>query len=305
MQLIPCRACLPNGTCTYCAVAAYQLGPGRGCRGIAGVPQVVLFCVGEFLLVGLAVLVPHWRSLTLAAGSVCAAALLLYPAVPESARWLMSQDGKEEQAAELLRSISIRNGSRMPEQHLLRSHSSMQRSSSSARVQGSGPAVPRCSSMPAMKILSQMRNSSSKGVMTEHHSVGVRLAAVKRDGMNDGRTSSSSDELEGGSSSEWGGAVDVRSGEDDSQDLKSAEAVAAAGQQAGLPAMKDAGVAAPASGSRSATGAAPHAEKGGLLQLLRQPALASMSFAIVLAWFANFFTFYILALGTGGLPGSM
>jgi hypothetical protein len=93
------------------------------CRGIAGVPQVVMFCFGEYLLVALAVLVPNWRSLMLAAGSVGTIALLLYPFVPESARWLIGQEGKEDQAVELLRSISVRNGSRMPERHMLRSKS--------------------------------------------------------------------------------------------------------------------------------------------------------------------------------------
>jgi hypothetical protein len=82
-----------------------------------------MFCFGEYLLVALAVLVPNWRSLMLAAGSVGTIALLLYPFVPESARWLIGQEGKEDQAVELLRSISVRNGSRMPERHMLRSKS--------------------------------------------------------------------------------------------------------------------------------------------------------------------------------------
>jgi hypothetical protein len=100
--------------------------------------------------VALAVLVPNWRSLTLAAGCVGTVALLLYPVIPESARWLMSQEGKEEHAVELLRSLSVHNGSKMPERHLLRSRSSrglgfssssssngrMLKSSSSVKVAG-------------------------------------------------------------------------------------------------------------------------------------------------------------------------
>eukprot|EP00878_Enallax_costatus_P018973 GHUV01020001.1.p1 GENE.GHUV01020001.1~~GHUV01020001.1.p1 ORF type:complete len:368 (+),score=100.00 GHUV01020001.1:103-1104(+) len=47
------------------------------------------------------------------------------------------------------------------------------------------------------------------------------------------------------------------------------------------------------------------AESVTLLQLLRQPALAAMSAVMVLTWFANFHTFYVISLGTGGLPGSI
>lgn len=45
-----------------------------------------MFTLGEFVLVGLAWALPHWRNLTLAAGLLTAGSLLLFPWVPESAR---------------------------------------------------------------------------------------------------------------------------------------------------------------------------------------------------------------------------
>jgi OCT family organic cation transporter-like MFS transporter 4/5 len=48
----------------------------------------MMFTLGEFVLVGLAWALRHWRNLTLAAGLITAAGLLLLPFVPESARWV-------------------------------------------------------------------------------------------------------------------------------------------------------------------------------------------------------------------------
>lgn len=56
------------------------------CRGIAGTSICLMFTLGEFVLVGLAWALPHWRNLTLAAGLLTAGSLLLFPWVPESAR---------------------------------------------------------------------------------------------------------------------------------------------------------------------------------------------------------------------------
>jgi hypothetical protein len=74
--------------------------------------------VGEFLLVALAVGLPAWGHLAIAAAAINAAALLLFPLIPESARWLLSQ-GKQQQATELLQAIATANGSCMPQQPLV------------------------------------------------------------------------------------------------------------------------------------------------------------------------------------------
>jgi hypothetical protein len=33
--------------------------------------------------------------------------------------------------------------------------------------------------------------------------------------------------------------------------------------------------------------------------------MAAMSFVMLLVWFSNFSSFYVIVLGSGGLPGSM
>jgi triphosphoribosyl-dephospho-CoA synthetase len=82
------------------------------------VGSLLFFTVGEFLLVALAVGLPSWGHLAMAAGAVNMATLLLFPFIPESARWLLSQ-GKQQQATELLQAIATANGSRMPAQPLV------------------------------------------------------------------------------------------------------------------------------------------------------------------------------------------
>jgi hypothetical protein len=82
------------------------------------VGSLLLFPAGEFLLVALAVALPYWGHLAVAAGAVNVAALLLFPFMTESARWLLSQ-GKQQQATELLQAIATANGSHMPEQPLV------------------------------------------------------------------------------------------------------------------------------------------------------------------------------------------
>lgn len=61
---------------------------GPSFRGLASVASMSFITLGEFLLVGLAYALPHWRYLTLAAAALNAAGLLLYPFIPESARWV-------------------------------------------------------------------------------------------------------------------------------------------------------------------------------------------------------------------------
>jgi hypothetical protein len=87
-------------------------------RGRASVGSLLFFTVGEFLLVALAVGLPAWGHLAIAAGAINAAALLLFPFIPESARWLLSQ-GKQQQATQLLQAIASANGSCMPQQPLV------------------------------------------------------------------------------------------------------------------------------------------------------------------------------------------
>jgi hypothetical protein len=45
-----------------------------------------MFTLEEFVLAGLAFALPNWRNLTMAAGLITAAGLLLFPCIPESAR---------------------------------------------------------------------------------------------------------------------------------------------------------------------------------------------------------------------------
>lgn len=64
-------------------------------RGRVTIASLMLFTVGEFILVALGFALPNWRNLTIAAGAFNAAALLLFPAIPESARWLLSKVGED------------------------------------------------------------------------------------------------------------------------------------------------------------------------------------------------------------------
>jgi hypothetical protein len=56
----------------------------------------VLFIVGEFALVVFAVSIKPWKGHFAAAAVLGAAFLLLWPLLPESARWLLVQGRKEE-----------------------------------------------------------------------------------------------------------------------------------------------------------------------------------------------------------------
>ncbi|WIA32316.1 hypothetical protein OEZ86_003156 [Tetradesmus obliquus] len=103
---------------SHCCFLLVTESVGPKFRGRASVGSLLFFTVGEFLLVALAVGLPAWNHLAIAAGALNAAALLLFPFIPESARWLLSQ-GKQQQATELLQAIAAANGSHMPQQPLV------------------------------------------------------------------------------------------------------------------------------------------------------------------------------------------
>lgn len=285
---------------------------GRSFRGIAAVPQVVMFCVGEYILVALAVSVPNWRSLTLAAGAICAAALLLYPVVPESARWLMSQQGKEEKAVQILRSISIRNGSSMPEQHLLMSGSSSSkrvRSSSSMKmpVIGRPQQQQRSKSTPVLRYsvrsdqTDAVSGDSDPQTSKQRGDAAAAAAAAADLGSSSSSGAPSCDEAAGSSGSSNSSADSSNNVFVEATNTSAVHNTQSHGSTGNCKAATDSkGV-----DNKSPAAATAAAQPVGLVQLLRQPALAAMSAVMVLTWFANFVTFYTISLGTGGLPGSM
>lgn len=77
------------------AVAAQHAQPGCNLLVPAACLQV-FFIVGEFALVIIAVMLPSWRGQFAAGAVLCAAALLLWPLVPESGRWLYVQGHTDE-----------------------------------------------------------------------------------------------------------------------------------------------------------------------------------------------------------------
>lgn len=93
---------------TYGLMSLFQL-----LQGTAGIATTVIFTVGEFLLCAVAYALPNWRYLTLVAAAINTAALLLWPFVPESPRWLLSR-GRHQEAALILRNISVSNGFNLP-----------------------------------------------------------------------------------------------------------------------------------------------------------------------------------------------
>lgn len=76
-------------------------------------------------MVALGFALPSWQHLLIACASINAAALLLYPLVSESARWLLSQ-GHTEQAKAVLQNVARVNKSSMPAQSLVVSRSRAQ-----------------------------------------------------------------------------------------------------------------------------------------------------------------------------------
>jgi hypothetical protein len=81
--------------------------------------------IGEFLMVALGYALPAWQHLVLAIACINAAALLLYPLVSESARWLLSE-GRTEEATAILQQIARCNGSSLPSQPMVASNSRKQ-----------------------------------------------------------------------------------------------------------------------------------------------------------------------------------
>jgi MFS family permease len=91
---------------------------GPSWRGLANIISLVIFCLGEFVLVLVAYLLPRWQHIVLASGVANLAGLLFYPFVMESPRWLLST-GKQEAATQLLQKLCDNNHTRMPSQPLV------------------------------------------------------------------------------------------------------------------------------------------------------------------------------------------
>lgn len=81
---------------------------------MASITSSLFWSAGEFMLVGLAIALPNWRHLTLLAGGMTVAVLMLYPLIPESARWLLSQ-GRQAEATAVVQKIAAWNGTKMPD----------------------------------------------------------------------------------------------------------------------------------------------------------------------------------------------
>eukprot|EP00879_Flechtneria_rotunda_P009594 GHRR01010040.1.p1 GENE.GHRR01010040.1~~GHRR01010040.1.p1 ORF type:complete len:462 (+),score=137.43 GHRR01010040.1:992-2377(+) len=111
--------------------------------------------MGEFVLVGLGAILPNWRHLTIAAGAVNIATMLIYPVITESARWLLSQ-GKQIEALALLQDVASRNGSKLPNITLV---SSKESDDVAPAVSYPDPVTPRA----ANKDIESSSGSSSSG----------------------------------------------------------------------------------------------------------------------------------------------
>lgn len=86
LVLLLCGAGVGAAGQSQCIMLMSTETTGSSFRGLASVSSLAFITLGEFLLVGLAATVPHWRYLTLAAAGLNTAGLLLYPFIPESAR---------------------------------------------------------------------------------------------------------------------------------------------------------------------------------------------------------------------------
>lgn len=95
------------GLCSCCFSSLHTL-PHQHQRLIfaplpAGIATQLFFILGEFVLVILAFIFGTWRSLAIACAVVCASFLVLWPVVPESARWQLVRGDKQAATAGKLR----------------------------------------------------------------------------------------------------------------------------------------------------------------------------------------------------------
>lgn len=86
---------------------------GKSRRGVSSAFSGMFWPTGEFVLVGLAYGVHNWRTFTIITGCLSVAGLLLWPFIPESARWLLSQ-GRQAEATAVVQRIAALNGTRAP-----------------------------------------------------------------------------------------------------------------------------------------------------------------------------------------------
>lgn len=64
---------------------------GSSWRGVLGIASQCFWCLGACILPLLALAVPNWRAQTVACAAVVLCMVPLFPFVPESPRWLLSQ----------------------------------------------------------------------------------------------------------------------------------------------------------------------------------------------------------------------
>lgn len=99
-------------------------------------------------MVALGFALPNWEHLVVACAGINVAALLLYPLVTESARWLLSK-GRTEDATKALKRIARFNKSRLPTQPMVVSKSRSQISPQRAAEEGRAAAGSSSSSNKA------------------------------------------------------------------------------------------------------------------------------------------------------------
>ncbi|WIA42349.1 hypothetical protein OEZ86_008360 [Tetradesmus obliquus] len=246
-------------------------GPSH--RGIAGTSICLMFTLGEFVLVGLAWALPHWRNLTLAAGLLTAGSLLLFPWVPESARWLLSK-GQQSEATQLLHRISISNGTSMPAAALVCSHTQATHCTAytTAPSHTADPehttdlirASPFANFMPPTGL------DKDQGILPhiifadpEISSSGSAILAFRS--SDDALADTESATPHSTATAAAGSAYDVHASEQQQQEQ----------------------------------------QRQGLCGLLCQPGMAAASLVLLLTWFTIMLSYYGVALGLGGLPGSL
>ncbi|XP_076975627.1 solute carrier family 22 member 2 [Tamandua tetradactyla] len=86
---------------------------GQGYRRTVGILYQAAFTVGLLVLAGVAYALPHWRWLQLLVSLPNFGFLLYYWCLPESPRWLISQN-KSAQAIKIIKHIAEKNGKSLP-----------------------------------------------------------------------------------------------------------------------------------------------------------------------------------------------